>query len=73
MIDTNELGSLDEVGQQLLAVAVVDGQPQEVVVLDEVGFRTIGADVDLVADLVVLQANDGDPLAKSIVSFGFGP
>jgi hypothetical protein len=51
---TDELRGLNKVGQQFLAVAVVDGQPQEVAVLDEIRLGTIGADVDLVTNIVIL-------------------
>jgi len=52
---TDELRGLYKVGQQFLAVAVVDGQPQEVAVLDEIRLGTIGADVDLVTNIVILM------------------
>ena len=55
---TNELSGADKVRQQFLAVRVVDGQPQEMTVLDEFRLRTIGADVHLECDIVILFQAD---------------
>ena len=49
-----ELRGLDEVGQQLLAVVVIDGQPEEMTVLDKIRFGTIGAHIDFVVNVVIL-------------------
>ena len=57
IIITDELSGHDEVGKQLFAVAVVDGQSQEMTLLNEIRFRTIGADVYFVENVVVLPFN----------------
>lgn len=50
-----KLCSFDKVRQQLLAVAVVDRQPVEMTVLDKIRFRTIGAHVDFIVNMIVLS------------------
>jgi len=51
----DELRCFDEVGQEFLSVAVVDGKPEEIAVLDEIRFGAIGAHVDFVVDVVIQQ------------------
>ena len=55
---TDELRCFDEVGQEFLSVAVVDGKPEEIAVLDEIRFGAIGAHVDFVVDVVILYTTE---------------
>ena len=52
---TDKLRGADKVRQKLLSVRVIDGQPEKVAVLDEIGFWAVGADVDFVCDVVILR------------------
>ena len=52
---TDEVEGIPEVGQKFFTEIIIDGNSEEMGILDKIRFRTGYADVELVQDAMVLQ------------------